>query len=261
MTDDRHEAAVADTATDEMERMSDDEAAEVSDIRADIDETQAEMSGTLRELGDRLEPGHLVNEAKEKVRDATVGRVEDTAKGVSEMVIETIKRNPIPAAMAGAGLALLWANRSNGHIQPTPGAYGKQTPGAFGKSTSSGPGVGDRVGNVASSVGDSVSGAADKVGQTAGDVGTNIGQTAGQVGGQLESLMQASPLAMGAIAVGAGAVVGALIPETPQEREFLGDAGQQIGDTVRQTVDKAATAAEQALDRTEENVATSSTGY
>ena len=87
---------------------------EIAEIRADIEDTRAEMGGTLTELGDRLDPGNLMNEAKENVREATIGRVEETAKGMSDMVMETIKRNPIPAAMAGAGLALLWMNRSNG---------------------------------------------------------------------------------------------------------------------------------------------------
>ena len=94
--------------------LTDEERAEAIEIRADIEETREEMGGTLQELGDRLEPGHLVQQAKDNVRDATIGRVEETAKGVSDVVLETIKNNPIPAAMAGAGLALLWMNRSDG---------------------------------------------------------------------------------------------------------------------------------------------------
>ena len=98
--------------------MSEGEAAEVAEIRADIEGTRHEMGGTLNELGERLEPGHLVQQVKDNVHDATIGRVEETAKGVSEMVMETIKRNPIPAALAGAGLAMLWANRGKGEPGP-----------------------------------------------------------------------------------------------------------------------------------------------
>ncbi|HET8777514.1 MAG TPA: DUF3618 domain-containing protein, partial [Candidatus Limnocylindria bacterium] len=113
------DAAQADLETsspataNELDRMTDEEAAEAIEIRTEIEETRLEMGGTLSELGDRLEPSHLVNQAKENVREATIGRVEETAKGMSDMVMETIKRNPIPAAMAGAGLALLWTNRSS----------------------------------------------------------------------------------------------------------------------------------------------------
>ena len=83
-----------------------------TEILGEIDETRREMGGTLNELGDRLAPGHLVDQAKDNVREATIGRLENTARGVSDMVFETIKRNPIPTAMAGVGLAMLWRNRS-----------------------------------------------------------------------------------------------------------------------------------------------------
>jgi hypothetical protein len=48
----------ADTA-DELDAMTDEEAAEAIEIRAEIEETREEMGGTLNELGDRLEPGLL----------------------------------------------------------------------------------------------------------------------------------------------------------------------------------------------------------
>jgi len=247
-----HDAEGVDTLTDE-------EAAEALEIRTEIEETRLEMGGTLNELGDRLEPGNLVNQAKENVRDATIGRVEETAKGVSDMVMDTIRRNPIPAAMAGAGLALLWMNRSEGQSGTTGSAYGRTR-------TTDHNGFGDRIGDTASSVGDTVGGAVGQVGETAGRIGQNVGQTAGQVGqnvgdtvgdigSQLDRFMQASPLAMGAIALGAGAVAGSILPTTPQEQELLSDARHQIGTTVRETVDQAATKAEEVLDRTEEKVA------
>jgi Protein of unknown function (DUF3618) len=242
----------ADLANDDADASSltDEERAEAIEIRADIEETREEMGGTLQELGDRLEPGNLVQQAKDNVRDATIGRVEETAKGVSDMVIETIKNNPIPAAMAGAGLALLWMNRSDtshgyGYAQPT---YGRQD----------GPGVGQKVGDVAGSVGDTVSGAVGSVKGTAEDaVGTiaqGASQTAEQVGWRLDEFMQASPLAVGAIAVGAGVLAGTILPETQQERQILGDASRQVADTVRQTVDDVATKAEETMDETEEKV-------
>ncbi len=234
--------------------MTDEQAAEAAEIRSDIEGTRAEMGGTLNELGDRLEPGHLINQAKDNVRDATIGRVEETAKGVSDVVVETIKKNPIPAAMAGAGLALLWANRSSGKNgqQYSTGYYRRYEVG--GQASSDGPGIGDRIGQGAAGVGDAVGSAAGQVGDTVGQVGQNVGQAAGQVTGQLDRFMHASPLAMGAVALGAGAVVGALAPETTQEREMLGDASRQIGTAVRGTVDQVTTSAEEALDEAEMKV-------
>ena len=253
--EDADQADLRTEATD-TEQMSDEEAVETAEIRAEIEETRLEMGGTLNELGDRLDPGNLMDQAKENVREATIGRVEETAKGMSDMVVETIKSNPIPAAIAGAGLAMLWANRkgANGNGHTIAGRYSSTYP-AANYGDQSGQGIGDKVGEAASTVGDTVSSAAGQVGQTVGQVGQNVGQTAGQVGSQLDRFMRSSPLAMGAIAIGAGAVLGGLLPETPQEQKVLGDASRELGNTVRDTVDKAAVKAEETMDRAEEKVA------
>ena len=256
---------------DDTSSLTDEEQVETAEIRAEIEETRLEMGGTLNELGDRLEPGHLVNQAKENVREATIGRVEETAKGMSDMVMETIKRNPIPAALAGAGLALLWKNRAdgngNGHDRLTSGyrstdyrAYGYGD--ASGQWAGQGQGIGEKVGdvagNVANTAGQTVGNVANTAGQAVGTVAEGAGQAVNEVGWRLDRFMQASPLAMGAIAIGAGVVAGQIIPGTPQEQQFLGDASRQVASTVRDTVDEVANKAEETLDKTEQKVATSS---
>jgi len=257
------EADLRNDADESLDTKSDDEQIEVAGIRADIEETRLEMGGTLNELGNRLEPSHLVEQAKENVREATIGRVEETAKGVSDMVMDTIKRNPIPAALAAAGLAMLWKNRSDqpqGQHKTTAyeTGYGYQSRPASMYDTDTGQSAGSKVGDAASSVGQNVGGAVGAVAgsaqQATGEVIDRAGQTAQQVGWKLDSFMQASPLAMGAIAVGAGAVIGSLVPETPKEREVLGDASRQVTSAVRDTVDQATSKAEETMDRVEEKV-------
>jgi hypothetical protein len=254
------------TELTENEHMTDEEAAEAVEIRAEIEETRLEMGGTLHELGDRLDPGHLMNQAKENVREATIGRVEETAKGMTDMVMETIKRNPIPAAMAGAGLALLWMNKSsgssngngNGRYAYDGRGYSASYPYGSGQSDQGG-GIGAKAGEAVSAVGSTVGDAAGTVGQTAqqvtGEVVDRGQQAAQEVGWRVERFMQASPLAVGAIAIGAGALVGALVPETEQERQVLGDASRQVASTVRDTVDEAGRQAEQAVDEAERSMA------
>ncbi len=238
--------------------LSDQEQAEAIEIRTEIEDTREEMGGTLQELGDRLEPGHLVQQAKDNVRDATIGRVEETAKGMSDMVIETIKNNPIPAALAGAGLALLWMNRSDGSDSDRSGNY-RSYYGQADYSSQGGQGMGQKVGDVAGSVGDTLGGAVGSVKGTAedavGTVASGATQAVGEVGWRLDRFMQASPLAVGAIAAGAGVLAGTIIPETQQEQQLLGDASRRVADTVGQAVDDVATKAEGTLEEAEEKVA------
>jgi hypothetical protein len=251
---------------DERAAARDDAAAEdVTEIRGDIEQIRGEMGGMLHELGDRLDPNVLVQRAKENVRDATIGRVEDTAKGVSDMVMETIRRNPIPAALAGAGLAMLWMNRATqdggsvdryGLPSSTAGDIGTQA-----RSTAAGvaAGVGDTAGQIGETISQTTSQVGDSIGTASRQVGETIGQTAEQVSWNFEQMMEANPLGLGLVALGAGAVIGALVPATPQEREALGDASRQIGTAVRDTVDQATQKAQEQLDRAEGSVAASRT--
>jgi uncharacterized protein DUF3618 len=233
-----------------------------TEILGEIDEARREMAGTLNELGDRLAPGHLVDQAKENVREATVGRLEDTARGMSDMVFETIKRNPIPTAMAGVGLAMLWRNRTqetqdrryNG-VQhpgmPSTSYFNAPQQDVGSKVSSAASKVGDAASSMGEGVGGAVSSIADGAQQATGEVVDRAGATAQQVGWKLDRFMQANPLAMGAIAVGAGAVVGSLIPETDPERDLMSDASRRVSTKLSNVVDEATSTAESTFDDAE----------
>ncbi|HEX6655569.1 MAG TPA: DUF3618 domain-containing protein [Candidatus Limnocylindria bacterium] len=212
--------------------------AEVIEIEADLETTRTEMSGTLEEIGERLDPAHLADQAKDKVKEATVGRVEEaietageTAKGVSEMVIETIRRNPIPAAMAGVGLMMLWQNRQDGQVP-----YGNRSERLVQDAKRGAAQLGENVGD-----------AADSAVRTAQDMAANVAttaqQNAGQIGASLRRVAYDSPLVVGIAALGAGAAVGALVPDTSLERDLVGEpssnlvraAGEAVSDIGRET--------------------------
>jgi ElaB/YqjD/DUF883 family membrane-anchored ribosome-binding protein len=101
-------------------------------LRVDIEETRVEMSGTIDAIQEKLNPDRLkeqvtdavqeqVETVKENIREATVGRAEqmvsnvgDTAQRAGSGFMETIKQNPIPAALAALGIGWLWMKRSGG---------------------------------------------------------------------------------------------------------------------------------------------------
>ena len=98
--------------------------AQSSSIRSEIGETRNRMSSTLTEIGERLNPYAVKEQVTQKVkdglRDATIGRVEDmaqnTARNVQEAkntMIQTVRDNPIPAAMVAVGLGWLLYNGQN----------------------------------------------------------------------------------------------------------------------------------------------------
>ena len=83
-------------------------------IRARIEKTRAHMSGTINEIQARLSPDHLKQQAKDSIKEATIGKAEKMAHiatGKAQRwgtnVTETVKHNPIPAALVGIGLSWL----------------------------------------------------------------------------------------------------------------------------------------------------------
>src|SRR5688500_12568583 len=101
-------------------------------IRADIVQTRAEMSETIDALQDRLSPQHLMQEAKDSVRDATVGKVKDMMTSVTDKAADLtgdvqdgareaadyVRQNPVPAVLIGAGIAWLLMRTTGGNTRP-----------------------------------------------------------------------------------------------------------------------------------------------
>jgi len=108
-----------------------DEIEDTTEIRAGIEETRAEMSETIEAIQERLNPQHLkeqvkdqvreqFQEAKATVREATIGKAEDMVRNVGDTLdearyglMETIRQNPVPAALVGIGLGWLFMNRQS----------------------------------------------------------------------------------------------------------------------------------------------------
>ena len=90
---------------------------DVAHLRADIQETRERMSHTVEDIGERLNPDRLKSEFKHNLRDATIGKAEHMARAAADRVddtrhsiMDTIRDNPIPAAMVGIGLGWLFVN-------------------------------------------------------------------------------------------------------------------------------------------------------
>jgi hypothetical protein len=265
-------------------------------IRGDIEQTRAQMSQTVDEIQDRLSPQRLVSEAKDTVREATIGRAEqvvsdarETARGAGQGFLATIRENPMPAALAGLGLGwLIYKSRENmPSNEPRYAGYRTyeapyQYRGRYDTGTSyrygsaydnpsyrtppyrdEGPSAKDRVQDKAGQVTDQAqqmaSQAGDKMQQAAGQAQDTAGQLADQAQYQaqrarnwLECSWDENPLAMSALALAAGAVVGLALPETQPENQLMGPARdnlmQKTQDVTQDIVQNVQAIAQQATD-------------
>jgi len=288
------------------------------ELRSDIEATRSGMSDTVDAIQAKLSPQNvqetaeqiterakqaalevvdqatdkvretvtqLKNEVKTEIHDATIGRVErmvgnmkDTTRDASSTIVETIKANPIPAALVGIGLAWLFMNKSGsapterrysamGYGYDTQGngsqSYGSQGYGQWNNGyQEQGTSPVEAVQQKAGQVKDSVSEAAGQVKARAGEfvdqaqakvehLSERVQDRAQNVVYRSQSMIEDNPLMTGALALALGAAVGLLLPETQRENELLGNARDkfmgQVSDAAHDTFDKAQKVATEVL--------------
>jgi ElaB/YqjD/DUF883 family membrane-anchored ribosome-binding protein len=231
--------------------------AEVEVLESDIAATRDEMTDTVQTIGERLDPANVIQDAKETVREATLGRVEhmtsnamETATDAGSGIIDTMRRNPIPTAMAAIGIGWLLMNRSDGRGSYRSGAgwdgswrdgerygyAGYPSGGRDRRMTDRAGETIDQVGRKAGQVADDVR---STVGSTVGQFPDQVGSTAREVGWNAERLVQENPLALGAAAIAVGAAIGMALPETDVERNMLGGPAGSAIDKVQEAASDA----------------------
>ena len=252
---------------------------EIEITRVEIERTRAGMSETVDAIQERLSPENLkeqakdrVEQAKDRVKEATVGKAQEAGSGI----VDTIRQNPLPAALTGIGLGWLFVNarkqgssrppyrdtvyRDAAYVEgyPPTNEYAPAAPGYPSRyEGESGSSTGQALGNARDKVGETATQAQDKAGELASrtqDRVSNLGEQARyqaqQASGGFQRMLRENPLAVGTLAVGVGAAVGLAIPETSKEHEVMGEARDNLVDKaqekVQETQQKAQRVAEEA---------------
>jgi ElaB/YqjD/DUF883 family membrane-anchored ribosome-binding protein len=95
-------------------------------IKSEIERTRVEMSETIGEIQDRLRPDHLLQQAKDGVREAAAGKVRDImssagekasvaanrARGAGGYLTDYAKAHPVRIAITIGAVAAFWVMRS-----------------------------------------------------------------------------------------------------------------------------------------------------
>jgi ElaB/YqjD/DUF883 family membrane-anchored ribosome-binding protein len=223
---------------------------EVAAIKADIEETRAEMSETIDEIEDRLSPRNLAERAKTTVKDATVGRIgammnsaSDRARDLAgegrEMaggMAERMKDSPIPYVLIGTGVGWLILNRRGEDARVTykrqladrGWSQGSYREGLEEWDQEGGQGWSDSVSEVTSRTRDAASRTRDR-----------IGEYSHRAQGSLDQWIRQNPLAFGVAALAVGAALGLSIPETDTEHDWMGDTRDSLVDKAQELKDNA----------------------
>ena len=222
-------------------------------LEREIAQTRAEMDHTLHAIQNRLSADALMHQAVDYVRQS--------AGGYASNLGATVKQNPVPFTMLGISLAWLMAAGKTG---PRYQEYEFEEP--------SGPSAMDRLGSAISSagekVGDAVQGVKDRAAGVSGKIGDTVhgaGERARDAGawardtgssarvsiGQwtadardryyrarhgFESTFNEYPLILGALGIAVGAALGASLPSTRREDQWMGSMSDDFVDQTKRTV-------------------------
>ena len=215
-----------------------------SEIRSDIERTRADMTETIDAIQDRLKPANLASQAKDTVRDATVGKVKQMANSARATLAGSgqdwsgggiagrIREHPIPAAIAAASIAYLaFGGSRRSHARPA--IHGTTRGDAHLLET-----------EISTDV-DFHAGYDTRYGAGMEERAERMRQTARRTRNGLQRFVSENPLAAGAVAAAVGATIGLALPETERENEMMGEARETV-------VNKAQDAARDAADRVQD---------
>ena len=209
--------------------------ATVGDVADQARDTAGQVASGAQDLvsGAADTAGQVASGAQELVSGAAdtasqvVSSAGRTAGGASSSLLETVRQNPVPAALVGLGIAWLLRNRD---ASSASGAYQASM------GNSPGAALGATVGDLTSRTRDQAEALRKEVVQTSTDVLYQAQTQAQQAQGQLQRVWSDNPLAVGAVALGLGAAVGLAAPPTRQESQLMGQARDRLMDTAQTVV-------------------------
>jgi len=253
---------------------------ETEHIKAQIEETRAQMGETIDALQEKLSFSNLseqvsdhvsnaIETATNTIYDATVGKAVGFMKNMGDGIsnsgfVKTVKRNPVPLILIGVGAGMLAYNSFSGKgRRPQPYALPERfpsepdytEPGRVASAQNKLSNVSDKVTSAANTAYEGVSNAMTTAYTSASDVANRAYSKAGEVGSMAsdtyDRYLQENPLVLGAAAFAVGAVVGLAIPSTDYEGELMGETrddllrkaqntGSTLIDKTKHLVDEAA---------------------
>ena len=181
------------------------------DLKREADRARDALENTLSELEQRLSPSAMV--------DRVMAAVKENGGEFGTNLLSQVRNNPVPTILSSVGLAWLMAASKSPPARAGDGS-------SFGEPSNAYQTAAEATANAADRVVDTTRQTADRV----------LSASRSGVQGVAECysyLRTEQPLVLGAIAIVAGAALGALLPATSAENEWLGDASAAAKERIK----------------------------
>lgn len=232
---------------------------ETAEIKHEIERARVEMSHTIGEIQDRLSPDHLLQQAKDGMKEAAAGKARSImnsagetaatmayqARGVGDSLASYVRQHPLQVALT-VGAFTWWMLRGRDQSQEWYGtsetSWEDEDALSFGEERSLRNRVGDYASTARETVGDYASTARETVGEYASSARESAGEyavaarerarraaerardAASHARSSANDFAQENPLAVGALALAAGVAIGLAMPATALENRTMGEA-------------------------------------
>lgn len=198
-------------------------------LEREVEEQRRQMSATMQALEDRFSSREIYKQASRYLRDH--------GRDYAESFSNSIKANPLPVALTAIGLLWMMVGQRPSTREPHPRYSGYSSGRSRGEQLKQ---AGSQLRERASSASDEASHKAQQMRERAGDAKRAIGERMGEMregmshsrarlghalqGGRsnMEHWLHDQPMAIGAIGIALGALIGAVMPRTHAEDRMLG---------------------------------------
>ncbi|MFC0677813.1 DUF3618 domain-containing protein [Lysobacter korlensis] len=252
-------------------------------LEREIDQKRGHIEDIVSALESKLSPGEIFD------RMLSMGK--GNGGQFASNLADTIKANPVPALLTATGLVWLYSgrNKSPNSSTSTYRSSSTSTSGLSGTSTSSMYATGsidsnsnsggkldaardkldsakEKVSSAGHRVSESTRNAAHSVSETTRNAASTVGEKARGAAGSVRSgaqraneglhrMLEENPMAVGALAIAAGAMLGAIIPTTRKENELMGPTSDRLTDKAKEKAMEAKEKAKEAARTGRESLA------
>lgn len=224
-----------------------------TNMATEAEAARARIAATVDDIQDRLSPRRIIGDAATDLQNRGSALLDSGA--------QLVREHPVALSLIGLSIGLLLLKRDSA---PNPAdAYqdvygddefdtGDSEPGAVRRSLDKARGV---VGSAASSLAEQASAAQDRLSdnwhtarERSAQLADRARATATGTGRKAADTFQENPLAAAVIGVVAGALIGALLPRSDREDEWLGESRDRLAERARAAAMAAVDAGKRELD-------------
>lgn len=196
-------------------------------LENDIDRQRDHIGGLLDAIESKLSPGEMF--------ERVLGYSKSGGREFASNLGDTVKANPMPTLLAAAGLVWLYANKDSTARTQTAGARNGSY--SYSDRADNDPDDDSSIRQHARKAREGISGKASDVKDRAGDAAHDAMDTAREKARQANQgfhhMLEDNPMAIGAMGIAVGALLGAMLPSTSRENELLGEASDNVTDEAK----------------------------